>query len=326
MEIEKASKSLQIDESKYWRLSKISNLIQSKINKLQNPPKELCSKVPKMVCKLHPDAGFASGIHEILWCLLSAYYKNQLVILIPDWTKYFSRTPDVWERLFLPFFTRSREHWNDIFLPLSSTCNYTDLPSNQLHEIPRPNSVIARKLMNFLPKNIGPDLVDLLDNPNSWFHSQFVGYIMRSQPRLKEFIENFKREINYRHPIVGIQVRRSDKLTYAEALYYPLSDYMIYVKDYFDKLELTERVYQRLVYVASDDPSVLPKLVKEYPKYKFIGSTSIAEIAVSQTTRYSNASLWGVLSDIFILSESDYIVCTFSSAVSYSSKCIPYSH
>ncbi|CAG2173125.1 unnamed protein product [Oppiella nova] len=169
--------------------------------------------------------------------------------------------------------------------------------------------------MNQLPKQFGRDLMSLVDSPNSWFHSQFTGYIMRPQPRLQRFLNDFKKQINYRHPIVGIHVRRTDKLSYHEALYYPISDYMVSVKDYFHKLELTRQVSQRLVYVASDDPSVLPQLVKEYPNYEFIGSTSISKIAFSQTTRYSNESLWGVLADIFLLSETDYIVCTFSSTI-----------
>ncbi|CAG2176192.1 unnamed protein product [Oppiella nova] len=169
--------------------------------------------------------------------------------------------------------------------------------------------------MNQLPKEFGADLMSLVDSPNSWFHSQFTGYIMRPQPRLQRFLNKFKKQINYRHPIVGIQVRRTDKVSDREALYYPICDYMVSVKDYFDKLELTRQVSKRLVYVASDDPSVLPQFAKQYPNYEFIGSTSISKTAFSQTTRYSNESLWGVLADIFLLSETDYIVCTFSSAI-----------
>ncbi|CAG2172513.1 unnamed protein product [Oppiella nova] len=316
MEVQNVSQTMGLTDYKNERLKQISKQIYSKVDKLQNPPKNLCDSVSKLICKLSVDAGFASGIHEILWCLLSAYYNNQTVILIPDWTKYFGRTPDVWERMFLSLFTtRSRENWNDIFQPLSTSCDYKDLPKDQLNAPERPNTVIDRKLMNELPKQFGSELMDILDGPNSWFHSQFVGYILRPQPRLEEFIKNFKKQINYRHPIVGIQVRRTDKISYGEALYYPISDYMVSVEDYFDKLELTQQVPQRLVYVASDDPSVLPQLIKQYPNYEFIGSTSNAKIAFSQTTRYSNESLWGILADVFLLSESDYIVCTFSSAI-----------
>ncbi len=32
-----------------------------------------------------------------------------------------------------------------------------------------------------------------------------------------------------------------------------------HVKDFYDKLELTQKVNQRFIYIASDDPSVLPQ-------------------------------------------------------------------
>jgi len=306
--VEKASKSLKIDQFKQTRLKQISKSIQSKIFKLQNPSKELCSKVPKLLCRLTIKVGIGSIIHELLWCLLLAYYNNQTVILIPDLKNYYNQTSD-------PNYNE-KESWNKIFIPLSETCSYKDLPRDQLIEIPRPNNVIDRKLANYLPKNIGSELINLLDNPISWFHSQFVGYIMRPQPRLKKYNENFKREIDYGHPIVGVHVRRTDKLDHKEAFLNPLSDYMLHVKDYFDKSELISNVSQRLVYVASDDPSVLPTLKIEYQKYEFIGRTSISGGAICPFNGLSNHSLWGVLSDIHMLSESDYIVCTLSSAVS----------
>jgi glycoprotein 6-alpha-L-fucosyltransferase len=129
-------------------------------------------------------------------------------------------------------------------------------------------------------------------------------------------LNDFKQKINYRHPIVGVQVRRTDKLS-SEAVFYRNCDYMIYVKDFYDKLELTQKVDQRLVYIASDDPSVLPQFRAEYSGYEFIGNVDGSTSAEKQNTRYSNASLWGALTDMYLLSETDYIVCTFSSAVSF---------
>jgi len=140
---------------------------------------------------------------------------------------------------------------------------------------------------------------------------------MRPQPRLKKYIENFKREINYNHPIVGVHVRGTDQFYYKETFINPLPHYMLHVKDYFDKLELISNIPQRLVFVASDDPTVLISLKIDYPKYEFIGSTYISADQVCNSIRNSNESFWGVLSDIHMLSELDYIVCTLSSAVSF---------
>lgn len=52
-----------------------------------------------------------------------------------------------------------------------------------------------------------------------------------------------------------------------------------------------------------------------YPEYQFISDNKISQLA-AENTRYSFNSLFGVVFDIEMLSESDYIVCTFSSQVS----------
>jgi len=44
-----------------------------------------------------------------------------------------------------------------------------------------------------------------------------------------------------------------------EAAFHSIEEYMLYVADYFDKLELKRKVDVRRVYLASDDPSVLPE-------------------------------------------------------------------
>lgn len=51
-----------------------------------------------------------------------------------------------------------------------------------------------------------------------------------------------------------------------------------------------------------------------YPNYKFIGDADIANSA-SLATRYTDNSLLGILIDFYFLSNSDYLVCTFSSQV-----------
>jgi glycoprotein 6-alpha-L-fucosyltransferase len=308
LELEKADELLGTKTAKEKRLQQIENIIGSKIIELQNPPKTECRKRQKIVCRLNLGYGLASGFHEILWCLIYSYYNNKTMFLNKENNYYFSATNSK---------DKHFEGWERFLKPLSSTCDYRKFSHQKLEEVPIGNSVVHRRLMNKLPKLFGYDLIDLVDSPIAWFHSQFTGYIMRPQKRLVKHLEKFKISIGYSHPIVGVQVRRSDKLL-DEAVYHPLSDYMIYVKDYFEKLELSQKVNRKLVYVASDDPKVLPQFIQEYPEYSFIGNTEGAEIASNE--RGSNASLWGLLTDIYLLSETDFIVCTFSSAVSLRNK------
>ena len=52
-----------------------------------------------------------------------------------------------------------------------------------------------------------------------------------------------------------------------------------------------------------------------YPDYQFISDNEFSK-AAGLKTRYSDASLRGIILDVHFLSKSDYLVCTFSSTVS----------
>jgi glycoprotein 6-alpha-L-fucosyltransferase len=199
--------------------------------------------------------------------------------------------------------------------PLSSTCNYKKSSIESLKVVPMENGVFVRKMAADLPKEFGSDKIKLVDSPMSWFHSHFMGYILRPQKRLIKHLQVLKKSLNFRHPIVGVHVRRTDKLK-CDTAFHSNSEYMIHVKDFYDKLELNQKVDHRLVYVASDDPTVMSRLKVDYPDYEFIGNSEGSTLAEKQNTRNGNNSLWGALTDIFLLSETDYIVCTFSSSVS----------
>ena len=51
-----------------------------------------------------------------------------------------------------------------------------------------------------------------------------------------------------------------------------------------------------------------------YSDYEVLGDPLIAKTA-AVATRYSDSSLNGIIMDIYFLSQSDYLVCTFSSQV-----------
>lgn len=57
-------------------------------------------------------------------------------------------------------------------------------------------------------------------------------------------------------------MRRTDKVG-TEAAFHSIDEYMLYVTDFFNKLEMKEKVDVRRVYLASDDPSVLPEARKK---------------------------------------------------------------
>jgi hypothetical protein len=73
------------------------------------------------------------------------------------------------------------------------------------------------------------------------------------------------------NPYVGIQVRRTDKLG-KEAGFHTVEEYMKYVEEYFEFLEVKEKrkLHPKRVYVASDDPIVLEECRRKYPGLKNI--------------------------------------------------------
>ena len=74
------------------------------------------------------------------------------------------------------------------------------------------------------------------------------------------------------------------------------------------------KLSKKQVYVASDDPKVLAECRKKYPDYEFLGDQKASKSA-AVSSRYSSNSLKGIISDIHMLSRTDFLVCTFSSQV-----------
>lgn len=74
---------------------------------------------------------------------------------------------------------------------------------------------------------------------------------------INNFNQDFKKKL-----YCSVHVRRTDKVG-TEAAFHSIDEYMLYVADFFDKLEIKEKIKVRRVYLASDDPSVLPEAKKK---------------------------------------------------------------
>ena len=152
-----------------------------------------------------------------------------------------------------------------------------------------------------------------------------------------------------------MQVRRTDKVTGKEAAYHSVGEYMKHVAEYFQELEIKRGapLEEMRVYVATDDPTgwsgwiftpeielflflllnsiiysvksswttctVLEECRQKFPHYVFLGDVSISKSASLQTKNAT--SLVGIIVDVYMLSLTDYIVCTFSSQVSNPYNC-----
>lgn len=87
-----------------------------------------------------------------------------------------------------------------------------------------------------LPSQISEKLVQLHKSPYAWFYGQLAAYVLRSSEEMDKFLTKSERRFDFKGPIVGIQVRRTDKIG-LEASFHKLSEYIDHVEKYYEKLD-----------------------------------------------------------------------------------------
>ena len=284
----------------------LSDLVQKRIYSLQNPKD--CQSAKKLLCNLNKGCGYGCQIHHAIYCFIVAYGTERMLVLKSKGWRY------------------DKAGFEDVFLPLSDTCpspkigtkkNWPGNEDTEIVELGIVDSVHPRP--QFLPPSIPKDLADriirLHGDPIVWWISQFLKYMLRPQPHLTEMLKSTEEAQRFAHPIVGIHIRRTDKVG-TEAAYHSVEEYMKYVEEYYQELEVRDGspAQVKRVYVASDDTKVLSECKKKFPDYVFIGDSTISKSA-AVSSRYTMKSLQGIITDIHMLSISDHLVCTFSSQV-----------
>lgn len=85
---------------------------------------------------------------------------------------------------------------------------------------------------------------------------------------------------------------------------------------YYERLETTQKVDKRRVFMVTDDPNILEEIKdKKYTNYEFILDSKATLEASKLETRYTISSFKRFLLDLHLLSVSDYLICTLSSEV-----------
>ncbi|XP_013870941.1 alpha-(1,6)-fucosyltransferase [Austrofundulus limnaeus] len=300
----------QADGVGEWRTKEakdLSDLVQNRITYLQNPPD--CSKARKLVCNINKGCGYGCQLHHVVYCFMIAYGTQRTLILESHNWRY---APGGWET---------------VFLPVSNTCNDRSGASTghwsgeahdkdvQVVELPIVDSLHPRPpyLPLAVPEDLAPRLQRLHGDPSVWWVSQFVKYLVRPQAWLEKEIQQTTDKLGFKHPIIGVHVRRTDKVG-TEAAFHPIEEYMLHVEEQFQLLARRVHVDKKRVYLATDDPSLLQEAKTKYPDYEFISDNSISWSA-GLHNRYTENSLRGVILDIHFLSQTDFLVCTFSSQV-----------
>uniref|UniRef100_H3D3V5 Alpha-(1,6)-fucosyltransferase n=1 Tax=Tetraodon nigroviridis TaxID=99883 RepID=H3D3V5_TETNG len=300
----------QADGAGEWRMKEakdLSDLVQNRITYLQNPPD--CSKARKLVCNINKGCGFGCQLHHVVYCFMIAYGTQRTLILESHNWRY---APGGWETVFLPVSNTCTERSGATTGHWSGEAHDKDV---QVVELPIVDSLHPRPpyLPLAIPEDLAPRLQRLHGDPSVWWVSQFVKYLVRPQAWLEKEIQQSTAKLGFKHPIVGVHVRRTDKVG-TEAAFHPIEEYMIHVEEQFQLLARRVHIDKKRVYLATDDPSLLQEAKNKYPEYEFISDNSISWSA-GLHNRYTENSLRGVILDIHFLSQTDFLVCTFSSQV-----------
>ena len=315
------------------RLKSLSNYIQKQIHELQNPID--CKIAEKIVCTLNKGCGFGCQIHHLSYCMIIALATKRTLILNSKNWRYVNkiqRSPII-DKLSSSQSSTTTSMWELAFKPLSENClddsgtsrtnwlnsidhQHFDEQQSLQHrnvqviDLPILDSLRPRPsyLPLTIPEEISSELKLLHGSPFVWFIGQILQYIMKPSKEIEQFLNEKRKQfqIEQQHPIVGIHVRRTDKIN-TEASFHSLSEYMLYVDDYFDRLELFRKrqnneVFsfcfsfvicknfpwiffflqtktKRIVYLATDDSSVWKKEVPKFQSkgYTFIGDSEICK-------------------------------------------------
>ncbi|CAH1790772.1 unnamed protein product, partial [Owenia fusiformis] len=298
-------------ETDKWRqreADELSEIVQNRLHYLQNPSD--CESAKKLVCNINKGCGYGCQLHHVVYCFIIAYGTGRTLILDSTGWRY---NPQGWEAVFKPVSDTCTERGFKSPTPWGGDENR--LKDVQVVSLPIVDSLHPRPayMPLAIPEDLAPRLIRLHGNPFVWWVGQFMKYLLRPQASLAEDMAETKDKLGFESPIVGVHVRRTDKVG-TEAAFHSIDEYMVHVEEYYARLARRQTVHRKRVYLATDEPNLLAEAKQKYPSYVFISDTGISQTA-GLNSRYSSSSLRGVILDIHFLSLTDHLVCTFSSQV-----------
>ena len=196
--------------------------------------------------------GFGCELHHLVDCLILAYATERTFVLNATGWIY------------------DKNGWENIFMPLSVTCLSTEGETRATWRNRNYNTQIVDVnplLDNFnrtarspqlplaIPEEFATRFKRLNGIPGSFWVGQFLKYLLRLQPKTQEIIDDAIRRLNFQKPIVGVHIRRTDKVG-TEAKRYEIEEYMKHVEEYYNQLEMIQKVEKRRVFLATDEPKV----------------------------------------------------------------------
>uniref|UniRef100_H2YS60 GT23 domain-containing protein n=1 Tax=Ciona savignyi TaxID=51511 RepID=H2YS60_CIOSA len=289
---------------KQQELEKLNALAFSFISNSQNPSN--CSSAKKLFCNVKHHCGLGCMMHHYSLCLFIALGTNRVMIWdLNQVTEY----PGLQDAIKSPSHCQSSKEelasapeWRS---PQETEPTPSDAPIVKVTGYK--NSVFAP---NTVPSQFLPRIELVLADPLTWWTGQVMNYLFRLKESMSKEVEDFKTKTGFGHPIVGIHVRRTDKIK--EANYQDLNSYMEYAINWYDQYVIRHGNVRRKIYLASDDPAIMEEAKSKYTNYQFIFGESACSDVYS---RFTKNGLFGIVKDIFLLRGCDYVVLTMSSNI-----------
>lgn len=171
---------------------------------------------------------------------------------------------------------------------------------------------------NIVARGIPVDLANRIqmfsDNPLAWWYGQMLNFTIRYSKKVQNHLKSILKDLEFQHLIAGIHIRRTDKID-KNIKPHSLDEYMGHVDDYFSIQELIGSTQNRSILLVTDDPTIIYEIQKKYPNYRIISNLNAAKIASDLNSRWTKEGLLGIITDIYLLSLCDFIVCTYSSNI-----------
>eukprot|EP00775_Hariotina_reticulata_P005938 gene5938-6177_t len=202
------AQSSNIADAQAWIRKEATEAVFNAINRLQFPAN--CSTARIMTCDLNKGCGFGCQLHHVTHCLTMAIALNRtLVLKVQPWS-----------------YAKDPQHgWNFMFEPVTN-CSAVPagapvITNTEFHE---DRQVVAAQIIDsgttpFDPPSIPQDVLDVV----GLFHSR---------PEIWR-LADFRQHQDWASPIVGVHVRRTDKIG-GEAFLHNVEEYMQHVERYCD--------------------------------------------------------------------------------------------
>lgn len=314
---------LELQENEvYWRKSiqtSLENVIFKKLKNLQNPSN--CSEVKTLICSIQKSCGLGCVLHHFAYCLISAMALNRTLVL--------QNRNSIISEFQYPLSITNQTCQNMTFDKIENWILLTNESQSSTQHIQMPIIDKLEKEYDFLPlaipEQLRKDLKSCSDVPFLLFLGYIIKFIVQPSESLKNKFREYRNSLGLHDGdvLVGVHVRRTDKIV-TEAKYHSLEEYMQIVDKIYDRIDMHERFnfqsstlkVKRNVYLATDDPGVWFNETNAFVSkgYRFYGNASFAKNAHPKKRKNLN-SKEETLMDIWMLSLSDYLVCTFSSQI-----------